>query len=122
MLMKFTVSNYAGFKDEFEFDLTSKKRYAYNQDMVRNKIVQKSLIYGPNGSGKSSLCMAIMDITFHVVDKEKLFLPPDSYFYVGNNKNSSKFTYTFCFDKKIIKYEYVKSTPTTLIYEKINIY
>ncbi len=60
-----------------------------------------------------------MDITYHIVDKEKNALSIDRYFYAGNSKNGAKFIYTFRFGKTIVKYEYVKSSPTTLVYEKL---
>lgn len=119
MLIKFTVENYEGFKNELDFDLTSNKRYDYNQDMVDKKVVKKVLIYGENGTGKSSLCSALMDITYHIVDKMKYFVPNDKYFYAGSNQKKAIFTYTFKFDKKIVKYEYCKSSPTSLAYEKL---
>lgn len=119
MLIKFEVKNYAGFKNDFIFDLSSAKRYDYNQEMVEKKVVKKALIYGPNGGGKSSLCSALMDITYHIVDKEKKFISNDLYFYAGSNDNTAKFIYTFKFDKMIVKYEYMKSSPTTLFYEKL---
>ena len=121
MLIQFEVSNYQGFKDKFVFNLESKKRYDYNQTMVEKHVVKKALIYGPNGSGKSSLCSALMDITYHIVDKEKNIISNDKYFYAGSNKNNAKFIYTFKFDKQIVKYEYMKSSPTELVYEKLYI-
>lgn len=119
MLKKFEVENFEGFKDKVEFDLESKKRYAFNYSLVDKGIVKKALIYGPNGSGKSSLCQAIMDITYHIVDKEKYLMPLDRYFNGGSNQNKAKFIYTFKFGKQIVKYEYVKSTPVSLVYEKL---
>lgn len=119
MLIKFSVKNYAGFKDEILFDLTSKRRIDYNNNLVNKGIIQKALIYGPNGSGKSSLCTAIMDITYHLVDKEKMNIPNYKYFYIGSNSNTAEFTYWFKFDGKIIKYSYAKYAPTLLAYEKL---
>lgn len=121
MLTKFECMNYAGFKDNFVFDLTSSKRYDYNHEMIEKKIVKKTLVYGPNGSGKSSLCSALMDITFHIVDKEKNLMSNDTYFYAGSNYNKATFVYYFKFDKLLVKYEYVKSSPTSLVYEKLYI-
>lgn len=121
MLLRFEVSNYAGFKDTFVFDLSSGKRYDYNQDMIDKKVIKKALIYGPNGSGKSSLCSALMDITYHIVDKAKNLVSNDKYFYAGSTNNKAKFVYIFKFDKQVVKYEYMKSSSTTLVYEKLYI-
>ena len=40
MLLRFEVCNYEGFKDNFVFDLSSGKRYDYNQDMI-DKVLKK---------------------------------------------------------------------------------
>jgi len=119
MLIKFEVENFEGFKDKVEFDLESNKRYTFNNSLVDKRIVKKALVYGPNASGKSTLCQAIMDITYHIVDREKYLMPIDRYFNAGSNQNKAKFIYTFKFEKQIIKYEYVKSTPISLVYEKL---
>ena len=119
MLIKFEVSNFEGFKDKLEFNLSSNKRYDFNQNFVEKKCIKKALIYGENGTGKSSLCTAIMDITYHIVEKEKNLIPIERYFYGGKVDNGAKFIYTFKFKKDIYKYEYVKSSPTSLIYEKL---
>lgn len=119
ILIKFEVENFGGFKDKIEFDLKSNKRYTFNSSLVDKKIVKKALIYGQNGSGKSSLCRALMDITYHLVDKEKIMLPSEYYFNAGSNQNKATFIYTFKFGKQILKYEYVKSAPMSLVYEKV---
>lgn len=119
MLIRFEVENYGGFKDRFVFDLTTNKRYDYNQEMISKRTIMKSLVYGNNGSGKSSLSSAIMDITYHLVDKEKKIIPDDLYFYAGSNKHTAIFVYEFKFDKLIVKYEYAKSSQSVLCYEKL---
>jgi len=119
MMIKFSVKNYAGFKDEIIFDLTSKRKIDYNKNLVDKGIIKKALIYGHNGSGKSSLCTAIMDITYHLVDKEKMNIPNYKYFYIGSNNNTAEFTYWFKFDGRIVKYTYAKYEPTLLAYEKL---
>ncbi len=119
MLIKFEVENFEGFKNKIEFDLESKKRYTFSNSLVDKGIIKKALIYGPNASGKSSLCQAIMDITYHIVDKEKYLMPLDRYFYAGSTNPKATFIYTFKFGKQIIKYEYVKSNPVSLVYEKL---
>lgn len=119
MLTKFSVKNYAGFKDEICFDLTSKRKIDYNKFMVEKGVIKKALVYGPNGSGKSSLCTAIMDITYHLVDKEKMGIPKYKYFNIGSNIEIAEFNYYFKFDGKSVKYSYAKYEPTLLAYEKL---
>ena len=81
--------------------------------------MQKALVYGQNGSGKSSLCKAIMDITYHLVDKEKENVPDHLYFNVGTNTQIAEFNYYFKFESKIVRYSYAKYAPTLLAYEKL---
>ena len=121
MLTKFEVKNYAGFEKTITFDLTSKRKIDYNKSFVEKGIIKKALIYGPNGSGKSSLCMAIMDITYHLVDKEKMNIPNYKYFYCGCDQEIAEFTYWFKFDGKIVKYSYTKYAPTLLGFESLYI-
>lgn len=119
MLKKFEVHNFMGFKDNFVFDLTSNKKYAYNSEMIEKGIIKKTLIFGENSSGKSNLCSALMDITFHIVDKEKLIIPPNVYLNANNNIPYATFKYHFQFGKKYIVYEYAKKTCMELCYEKL---
>lgn len=119
MLTKFEVTNYMGFKDHLVFDLASHKKYDFNKEFVEKKIVKKVLVYGPNGSGKSSLCSAIMDITYHLVDKEKINVPNWVYFYAGSPNQKADFVYTFKFGKDEIKYAYCKLSQSNLAYEKL---
>ena len=121
MLTKFEVKNYAGFEKTITFDLTSKRKIDYNKNFVEKGIIKKALIYGPNGSGKSSLCMAIMDITYHLVDKEKMNIPNYKYFYCGCDQEIAEFTYWFKFDGKTVKYSYTKYAPTLLGFESLYI-
>ena len=121
MLRKFEVKNFMGFKENFCFDLTTNKKYEENQEMVEKGTVKKALIFGENGSGKSNLCSAIMDITFHIVDKEKLIIPNIAYLNADNRENRATFKYHFLFGKKRVVYEYAKSSCLELCFEKLYI-
>lgn len=118
MLKRFEVTNYKGFKDTFIFDLSNAKRYNGLTYLVEKNIVKKALVFGDNGSGKSNLCTALMDITFHLVDKEKL-IAPGPYCYAGSTYNGATFKYIFQFGKEEVHYEYRKRYYTDLLYEKL---
>ena len=72
MLVKFQVKNFKKFKDEIIFDLSNTRNYSFNEEVIKDKILNKALIYGSNGSGKSNLGFAIFDIIFHTTDNEKI--------------------------------------------------
>ncbi len=119
MLIKFEVTNCMGFGNTFVFDFITHKKYDFNKKLSDKKIIKKALVYGPNGSGKSSLCSALMDITYHLVDKEKISIPNWVYFYGGAIKQKADFAYTFRFGKQEVRYEYCKLSPTSLAFEKL---
>lgn len=120
ILKKLSISNYHGFKDEITFDFSATKDYGYNSELVQNRIVRNALVYGKNGSGKSSLCKGIMDITLHLLDKEKdNSTPPHTYFYIGNEERIATFKYVFQFGKDEVEYHYKKSSPTEMVYEEL---
>lgn len=119
MLKRFEVENFKGFKDKIVFDLTARE-YNFNSNIIRNGIVNKALIYGKNGTGKSCLGIALFDVVIHLTDKEK-FQP--RYLVNYRNYDSSNpyatFSYCFQFDEDEIVYEYAKTDPYGLVYEKL---
>ena len=68
MLKKFTVKNFKNFKEKIVLDFSKVHEYEFNQNLIKNNLINKLLIYGPNNSGKSNLGAAIMDITTHLTD------------------------------------------------------
>ena len=50
MLKKFAVTNYRGFKNCMEWDLSHPSNYTFNNDAIRNGVVKNGIIYGPNGA------------------------------------------------------------------------
>lgn len=128
LLKRFKVKNYKCFKKEFSFDLSKTRDYSNvdffisNQVDEKTRISKKALLYGYNGIGKSSLCLAIMDITNHLTDNEKLF---DGFFFnLENFKNNSKnnyavFEYVFDDNGKELIYKYTKSDILDLVREEL---
>lgn len=119
MLCKFAVTNYRGFEQKIEWDLTKARDYAFNSFAINNKTVKNGIIYGPNGSGKSNFGLAIFDIVNHLSQKWK---KPDYYVnfaYAGNQKSNVNFEYTFKFDDIILQYFYAKNSQGVLVSEKL---
>ncbi len=71
MLTKFAVTNYRGFKDKLEWDLSNPSNYSFNTHAIKDGIVKNGIIYGHNGSGKSNLGLAIFDIANHLSHRWK---------------------------------------------------
>ena len=114
MLCKFAVTNYRGFEQRIEWDLTKARDYAFNTFAIKNKIIKNGIIYGPNGSGKSNFGLAIFDIVNHLSQKWK---KPDYYInfvFAGKQKSTVDFEYVFNFNNQIINYNYSKTTMAIL--------
>lgn len=118
MITKFAVTNYRGFKDRIELDLSTPNGYSYSTYAIKDNIVKDLMMYGPNGSGKSNIGYAIFDIVEHLTQKNKQLNPYGNYTYAGNML-PVKFEYGFVFDGKQILYEYTKNHQGTLLTEKL---
>ena len=119
MLKYFEVSNFKGFKDTISFNLANNRNYSFNNQLIKNDLCNKLLIYGKNGSGKSNIGDAIFDITVHLTDKAKYKLIP--YYLNADNKTEkvAKFKYVFLFDNEEITYEYEKFNQFKLKKEEL---
>ena len=108
MLNKFAVTNYRGFKNRIEWDLSHSSNYSFNTDAVQNGIVKNGIIYGPNGAGKSNFGLAIFDIANHLSHKWK---KPDYYLNYAcaiNHEKPVEFEYTFSLGGHTLLYMYSK--------------
>ena len=119
MLNKFEVRNYKGFKDTMVWDLSSTRTYSDYKYLIKNKISKNTIVYGKNASGKTSLCAAVMDITYHLLDVEKDPTPAYMYSYIGNNDNTLDFKYVFAFGKTIVTYVYKEQNTRELLFEQL---
>lgn len=72
MLVKFAVTNYRGFANRIEWDLSEPSNYSFNTFAIKDGIIKNGIVYGPNGSGKSNLhwLSSISQIIFHRSGKE----------------------------------------------------
>lgn len=118
MLTKFAVTNYRGFKDRIELDLSNPNGYEFNEFAIKDGLVKDLMIYGPNGSGKSNLGYAIFDIVNHLTQKNKQSNPYGNFSYAWNGK-PVLFEYCFVFDGVNMRYNYSKNGQGTLVTESL---
>ena len=119
MLKKFSVKNFRGFIDEICFDFTA-KAYEFNQQIIKNGLVNKAIVYGKNGIGKSNIGEAIFDIIYHLSDNKK-FDRFDNVTYLNLNSNDkyAQFSYEFKFGNDVVCYEYKKTNQIKLLEETL---
>lgn len=119
MLTKFAVSNYRGFKEKIELDLTKHANYEFNTFAIKDGIIKNGIIFGPNGCGKSNLGLAIFDIEYHLSQKHKKLDYFSNYVYAGSLDRVVDFEYGFKFGNNDVDYYYSKSENGTLQSEKL---
>lgn len=117
MLRRFAVTNFRGFKDKIELNLSNPNNYEFNRFAIKDGLVKDAIIYGPNGSGKSNMGLALFDVVNHLTQKNKL---PDYYKNVTYGKNNElvQFEYEFQFGEKIVEYDYSKTSDGVIKEEK----
>ena len=120
MLKSIKVKNFMGFKDELLFDLSKTRTYAFKENLIKDKIVNKGIVYGRNATGKSNLGLAIFDIVNVLTDnyKDKL-LTIQNYINLDSDEDIVEFEYSFLLDGKTITYKYGKLDPLNIVYEEL---
>lgn len=108
MLTKFAVTNYRGFSDRIEWDLSHPGNYSFNTFAIKDGIVKNGIIYGPNESGKSNLALALFDIILHLTQKSRNQHQLDTIVNVYHPEDPMSFEYIFCFGQNMIEYYYSK--------------
>lgn len=120
MIRKFSVKNFANFKDTLTVDLTHVHDYKYNEDCVKNGLVNKVIIYGKNSAGKTNLGMAVCDIAVSIFSspsaERKLFKNADT-----ENGELMEFSYSFLLDGDTVDYSYKKADPSTIVFERFSV-
>lgn len=121
MLKKFAVTNFRGFANRIEWDLSNPSNYEFSQYAIKDGIIKNAIIYGPNGSGKSNFSFAMFDIVNHLTQKHK---EPDFYVnfpYASQLDMPVKFEYTFQFEGDVLEYVYTKDRNGNLLTEDIDV-
>lgn len=121
MLSKFAVTNYRGFSERIELDLSKPRDYEFNSFAVKNNIIKDAILYGKNGSGKTNLGMAIFDIVNHLSQKWKKTDYYMNFIYAGEPNKPVDFEYTFKFDEQVLQYNYSKNARGQLLNEKLTV-
>lgn len=119
MLTKFAVTNYRGFANRIEWDLSNPANYEFNKTVIKNGIIKNGIIYGPNGSGKTNFSLAIFDIENHLSPKWKKIDYYTNFIYAGNREGLVTFEYTFKFEENIVVYIYAKNAVGVLVEESL---
>lgn len=121
MLTKFAVSNYRGFKDRIELDLSRPANYGFNTFAVKDGVVKDGIIYGENGSGKSNLSLAVFDIANHLSHKWR---KPDYYKNFASMaapRGPVRFEYSLRLGGRDVRYSYAKGRGGALVGERLDV-
>lgn len=121
MLSKITVTNFKSFEKDFTFDLSKTKDYQFNEESVRNGLVNTGMIYGKNGVGKSNLGFAIFDLISHLTNKKFITAKYQNYTNANCSNRETLFEFEFLIDNKKVAYSYSKTDLETLVSEKLTI-
>lgn len=120
MLTKFAVTNYRGFANRIELDLSNPSNYEFNKNVIKDGIVKNGIIYGPNGSGKTNIGLAIFDIEYHLAPlKAKKRDYYDNFVYAGAVNEPVTFEYTFKFGSQTVEYIYSKKEKGIFVSEML---
>lgn len=121
MLKRFAVTNFKGFKDRIELDLSKHRNYGFNEFAIVDGIVKDGIIYGPNGSGKSNFGYAIFDIVGHLSQNNFNRSIYKNSTFACNPDTLMKFEYTFDFNGQIVEYVYTQNRKAQLVDEYLRV-
>ena len=126
MLKKFTVSNYRSFENPITIDFTNIREYDFNEECIKDGLINKAVIYGENAVGKTNFGKAILDIVTMIQNGRSHFISQNLLAEVGGFKNvksdkNARFEYLFQFNDHEIEYIYEKSAPNKICFESFKI-
>ena len=119
MLVKFAVTNYRGFAQRIEWDLSKPSNYSFNTFAIKNGIIKNGILYGPNGSGKSNFALSLFDIVNHLSQRWRPSDYYDNFMFAGKPSSPVSFEYTFRFGKDELYYTYEKGSKGIIRGEKL---
>lgn len=121
MLEKFSVKNYKNFKNEISIDFTEKHDYKFNENCIKDGVLNKIIIFGDNGVGKSNFGYALFDIVGTLTDKNTMPFQGNDFLNADSDSKVAEFSYEFKFDNDIVKYNYKKSEFKKIVFEELYI-
>ena len=121
MLKKFTVSNYRSFEKPIAIDFANVRDYDFNEDCIKNGLINKSVIYGENAVGKTNFGRAIMDVVTMVSIMPISFSENSGFQNAKVNKEVATFEYIFQINGYEIEYTYEKYSILKIRFESLKI-
>lgn len=121
MLTKFAVTNYRGFANRIEWDLSHPSNYEFNRQVIKDGVIKNGIVYGPNGSGKTNFSLALFDIENHLAQKWKKTDYYQNFIYVGDSNGKVEFEYYFRFGNDMVDYVYAKNAAGVLVEETLSV-
>ncbi|HIF9203091.1 TPA: AAA family ATPase [Photobacterium damselae] len=122
MITKFAVKNFRGFRDWTIFNLTTDKKYEFNEEAVYDNAVKHSMIYGENGEGKTNLGLAMLEIISHLSQRKVKYPTFDnSYLNANSDSELAEFQYELTLNDILVSYEYGKNNSAEIVYETLHI-
>ena len=121
MLRKFAVTNYKNFKDRTEIDFTAVHNYSFNNQFIKDSLLNKVILLGKNGTGKTNLGLAIFDIVMTLTDNTINRRQADYTTFLNGDskKDKATFEYEFQQGESVLLYKYRKTDPRTIVYEEL---
>lgn len=123
MLKRFAVENYRGFRDRVEMDLSKVRNYTFHSEYVRDGLVNKCMMVGRNGCGKTNFGLALFDIVSVLTDFQTETKQKDAFGFLNGDSDIpyATFSYVFRHGSDDIGYEYRKTAPNVIVYERMTV-
>lgn len=121
LLKKFTVSNYRIFEKPITIDFSKVRDYKFNEDCIKNGIINKSIMYGKNAVGKTNLGNAILDIRSTILANDNSNGDGISFLNANSTSDVARFEYTFEINNQEVEYIYEKYSKKEIKFELLKI-
>lgn len=123
MLVRFAVENYKNFGERVELPFDRVRNYGFNGQFVKDGLLNKAMVVGRNGTGKTNLGLALFDIVPTVTDNPADRRQSDARTFLNGDsmKGYATFEYVFRNGSDTLRYEYRKTRPDTIVYERLDV-